>query len=96
MQMREWKGWKERVSTSSGPITRDMGGFRADRSARGIRTKMSSREIESRYTNPDKGQTKHATLIKKKTKFSSYIRKFRGERLQSHIYEEGLPKCANI
>jgi hypothetical protein len=32
MQMREWKGWKERVSTSSGPIIRDMGGFRADRS----------------------------------------------------------------
>ncbi len=31
------------------------------------------------------------TLIQKKRKFSSYIRKFRVERLQSHIYEEGLP-----
>ncbi len=30
-------------------------------------------------------------VIKKKTKFVSYIRKFRWERLQSHIYEEGLP-----
>jgi hypothetical protein len=65
MQMREWKGWKERVSTSSGPSTPDMGGFRADRSARGIRTKMSSREIESRYTNPDQGQPKNAILMKK-------------------------------
>ena len=27
----------------------------------------------------------HATLIKKETKFSSYIRKFRMEQLQSHI-----------
>jgi hypothetical protein len=32
-----------------------------------------------------------ATLIKKKTKFSSYIRKFGWDRLKSHIYEEGLP-----
>ncbi len=30
-------------------------------------------------------------LIKKKNKFSSYIRKFRVEQLQSYIYEEGLP-----
>jgi hypothetical protein len=32
-------------------------------------------------------------LIKKKTKFSSLMRKFRWDRLQSHIliYEEGLP-----
>ncbi len=30
-------------------------------------------------------------LIKKKTKFSSSMRKFRLEQLQSHIYEEGLP-----
>jgi hypothetical protein len=29
------------------------------------------------------------TLIKKKTKFSSYIRKFRWEH--NHIYEKGLP-----
>jgi hypothetical protein len=35
---------------------------------------------------------KNTTLIKKKIKFSSYIRKFRVEQLQSHIrYEEGLP-----
>jgi hypothetical protein len=27
------------------------------------------------------------TLIKKKIKFSSYIRKFRREQLQSHIYD---------
>jgi hypothetical protein len=27
---------------------------------------------------------------KKKTKFSSYLRKFRWDRLKSHIYEEGL------
>jgi hypothetical protein len=31
------------------------------------------------------------TLIEKKRKFSSYIRKFRAEQLQSHTYEEGLP-----
>jgi hypothetical protein len=30
------------------------------------------------------------TLIKKKIKFSAYIRKFRWERLQSHIWE-GIP-----
>jgi hypothetical protein len=28
---------------------------------------------------------KHITLIKKKIKFASYISKFEGERLQSHI-----------
>ncbi len=33
------------------------------------------------------------TLIKKKRKFSSYIRKLKWDRLQSHIqYEEGLPR----
>jgi hypothetical protein len=32
------------------------------------------------------------TLIKKKRKFSSYIRKCRAEQLQSHTYEEGLPE----
>jgi hypothetical protein len=33
-----------------------------------------------------------STVIKKKIKFSSYVRKFRRERLQSHIqYEEGFP-----
>jgi hypothetical protein len=32
-----------------------------------------------------------STLIKKKRKFSSNIRKFRMEQLQSHIYEERLP-----
>jgi hypothetical protein len=32
------------------------------------------------------------TLIKNKIKFSLYIRKFRVEKLQSHIlYEEGVP-----
>jgi hypothetical protein len=31
------------------------------------------------------------TLIKKKIKYSSYIRKFIVEQLQSNIYEEGLP-----
>jgi hypothetical protein len=42
------------------------------------------------------------SLIKKKTKFSSYIRKFRRDRVQRLIlYEEGLPfiyrrKCANL
>jgi hypothetical protein len=30
------------------------------------------------------------TLIKKKTKFSSYMRKFRWDRVKSH-YEQGLP-----
>jgi hypothetical protein len=33
------------------------------------------------------------TLIKKKTKFSLNIRKFRWDRVQSHIqYKEGLPE----
>jgi hypothetical protein len=31
------------------------------------------------------------TLIKKETKFSSYTRKLKWDRVQSHIYEEGLP-----
>jgi hypothetical protein len=31
------------------------------------------------------------TLMKKKKKISSYIRKFRRDRLQSHLYEEVLP-----
>jgi hypothetical protein len=30
-------------------------------------------------------------LIKKKIKLSSYIRKFRVEQLQGHLYEEGVP-----
>jgi hypothetical protein len=34
-------------------------------------------------SNPDSGLC--ATLIKKKIKFSSYIRKFRVEQLQSHM-----------
>ncbi len=40
-----------------------------------------------------------ATQIKKKIKFSSYLRKFRRERLQSHIWgraSEYMRKCANI
>ncbi len=32
-----------------------------------------------------------STLIKNEIKFSLYIRKFRVEQLQSHIYEEGIP-----
>ncbi len=39
------------------------------------------------------------TLIKKKIKFSSYIRKFRVEQLQSHIWwrdSQYMRKCANI
>jgi hypothetical protein len=32
-----------------------------------------------------------SSVIKKKMKFSSYIRKFRWERLQSHIWGRGLP-----
>ncbi len=37
-------------------------------------------------------QRRDTALIKKKTKFSSYIRKFRWDRVQNHIqYEEGLP-----
>jgi hypothetical protein len=38
--------------------------------------------------------------VKKERKLSSYIRKFRRDLVQSHIYEEGLPnilrKSANI
>jgi hypothetical protein len=36
-----------------------------------------------------------AVLIKKKIKFSSYIRKFRVEQLQSHIYEGLLNRQGN-
>ncbi len=42
---------------------------------------------------PDrKAKNKETALIKNKTKFSSYIRKFRWDLVQSHIqYEEELP-----
>ncbi len=39
------------------------------------------------------------TLIKKKTDFSSYIRKFRWDRVQSHIWRRAsqyMKKCANF
>ncbi len=36
-----------------------------------------------------------ALIKKNKKKFSSYIRKFRVEQLQSHIYKEGLPIWGN-
>ncbi len=92
MQMREWKGWKERVSTFSGPIARDMGGFRADRSARGIRTKMSSREIESRYTNPDKRSAQECYTDKKENEILLIYNEIQmGAVAKSYIYEEGLP-----
>ncbi len=61
-----------------------------------IRTTRSTHSratcIYSIHTSQLKIEQTQYTDKKKKTKFSSYIRKFRWDRLQRHIqYEEGLP-----
>ncbi len=54
--------------------------------------KLGIRRLILRKRNKQMGFSLQCALIKKKIKFSSYVRKFRVDQLQTqtYIYEEGL------
>ncbi len=56
-----------------------------DRDAKGDDPGSTRRGYPKLRGGEGRGRRRNAALIKKNTKFSSYIRKFRWDRLQSHI-----------
>jgi hypothetical protein len=55
------------------------------RKIKDIQRPISKKEKKGMEKDSEAGETEKDTLIKNKIKFSSYIRKFRMEQLQSHI-----------